>query len=94
VYFWYDPGIDSILQHEVAPYDVKGVFETEQDAHRFLDWYSAHYAVQDVARFELYSADLEYEGQGDEYLSDDQSEESAELDLKELTDQSGFADFS
>jgi hypothetical protein len=88
VWFWYDPQIDSILQHETRPYNVQGVFDSEQDAHRFLDWYSAHYAVQDLERFELYSAELSYQGAGDESPFKEEIEEG--VDIEEITEQAGF----
>lgn len=71
VWFWYNPSTDSIVQEEVEPYDVRGVFETEDDADRFLDWYADQYGVEDTSHLELYSADIEMEGYGRKHFVDD-----------------------
>jgi hypothetical protein len=62
VYFWYDPTADYILQEEIEPYDVRGVFETEDDAHRFLAWYADQYDVEDASHMELYRAEIQHVG--------------------------------
>ena len=84
VWFWYDPAADHIVQEEVEPYDVRGVFETEDDAERFLDWYAEQYGIDDASHLELYSADLVYEGQSHTYLNEDlasDEEPPAQADL-------------
>lgn len=63
VWFWYDPAADYIVQEEIEPYDVRGVFESEDDAYRFLDWYAELYSTDLPSPYlELYSAELQYEG--------------------------------
>lgn len=71
VWFWYNPSLDSIVQEEVEPYDVRGVFGTEEDAHRFLDWYAEQYGVVDTSHLELYRAELTLEGFGQKHLDED-----------------------
>lgn len=75
VWFWYNPSIDCIVQEEVEPYDVRGVFATEDDAEQFLDWYADQYGVADTSHLELYRAELTLEGFGRKYL-DEESERS------------------
>lgn len=91
VYFWYDPAADQIVQEEVDPYDVRGLFDTEDDAERFLDWYADQYGLDDTSHFELYSADIQYEGNGHrqdtESATDNGQEEPPEqADLDAYTD--------
>lgn len=64
VWFWYDPARDYIVQDEVDPYVVRGLFDTRGDAVRFLTWYADRYNVADTGHYELYSATLEFEGYG------------------------------
>lgn len=64
IWFWYDPSADCILQEEVEPYNVRGVFATEKDAHDFITWYTEHHNDSNVDYFELYSAEIELEGHG------------------------------
>ena len=64
VFFWYDPSVDLLIQAEVEPYDVQGLFATEEDAYRFLDWYADQYAIEDTTHLELYAADLDHRGYG------------------------------
>lgn len=64
VWFWYNPSTDSIVQEEIEPYDVRGLFASETDADRFLDWYADQYDVEDTSHLELYSADISHEGYG------------------------------
>lgn len=64
VWFWYNPSADHILQEEVEPYDIRGVFATEDDAYRFLEWYADRYDVPDTSHLELYSAAIELQGFG------------------------------
>lgn len=78
VWFWYNPAADQIVQEEVEPYDVRGLFETEDDAYRFIDWYAERYGLDDTAHFELYSADITYEGQGRSYLNEETLDEDNE----------------
>jgi hypothetical protein len=70
VFFWYDPAADHLIQEEIEPYDVRGLFETEDDAYRFIDWYADRYGMDDTAHLELYSAEIEYQGQGRSYVPD------------------------
>lgn len=77
VWFWYNPSLDSIMQEEVASYDVRGVFATEDDAYRFLDWYVEQYGVVDTSHLELYSAELKLAGYGRKFL-DEESDRSDE----------------
>jgi hypothetical protein len=37
LWFWYEPASDRILQEEVAPYDVRGIFASEEDAREFIE---------------------------------------------------------
>jgi hypothetical protein len=69
VWFWYNPSLDSIVQEEVEPYNIRGVFATEDDAYRFLDWYADQYGIADTSHLELYRADLSLEGYGRKYLA-------------------------
>lgn len=71
VYFWYDPSLDSILQEEIEPYTMKGVFETKTDAEQFLDWYADQYDLDDTSHLELYRAELTLEGYGRKYHQED-----------------------
>jgi len=71
VYFWYNPSIDSIVQEEVEPYTVKGVFASKTDAEQFLDWYAEQYSVSDTSHLELYQAELRLEGYGRKHFTDD-----------------------
>jgi hypothetical protein len=77
VWFWYNPSLDSIVQEEVEPYDVRGVFGSADDAERFLDWYADQYGVADTSHLELYRAELTLEGFGRKHL-DGESERSEE----------------
>lgn len=70
MWFWYNPSLDCIVQEEIAPYDVRGIFETRNDADRFLDWYAEQYGVADTSHLELYRADLELEGYGRTFLAE------------------------
>lgn len=90
VWFWYNPSLDTIVQEEVEPYDIRGVFESEDDAKRFLDWYAEQYDVDDTSHLELYSAEIQLEGFGRKYLDGDseRSEEppgQADLDVYRST---------
>lgn len=78
VWFWYNPSLDSIVQEEIAPYDVRGVFATEDDADRFLDWYAEEYGVVDTSHLELYSAEVHRHGFGRKHIGEE-SERSEEL---------------
>lgn len=71
IWFWYNPSLDSIVQEEVGPYDVRGVFTTEDDAYGFLEWYAEQYGVVDTSHLELYSAALELEGYGRNFLEEE-----------------------
>ena len=90
VYFWYDPSVDLLIQAEVEPYDVRGLFATEEDAYRFLDWYADQYAIEDTTHFELYAADLEHRGYGLPAQEDGTESES----IEELPEQAAFDAFS
>lgn len=79
VYFWYDPAADYIVQEEVDPYDVRGVFESRDDAAQFLEWYADSYGDDAASHLELYSADLAYEGQGSDHRSQDAAADSPDL---------------
>lgn len=70
VWFWYNPAADHVVQEEVEPYDVRGVFETENDAYRFVDWYAERYGLDETSHLELYSAAIAYEGQGRTYVNE------------------------
>lgn len=85
VWFWYDPAADYIVQEEVEPYDVRGVFETTLDANKFLNWYANRHDIQDATRYELYSTDITYEGQGRIYDNEAETEEPPE--------QASFSDY-
>lgn len=76
VWFWYNPSMDSIVQEEVEPYDVRGVFASEGDAEQFLDWYADQYDVDDTSHLELYSAEITLEGYGRKHLTDDDGGEA------------------
>lgn len=78
VWFWYNPSVDQVLQEEVEPYDVRGLFETEGDAYRFLSWYADQYDVPDTSHLELYSAEIQLEGYGRKHLVDDPEEADPE----------------
>ena len=86
VWFWYNLSMDSIVQEEVEPYDVRGVFASEDDAERFLGWYADHYDVPDTSHLELYSAELQLEGYGRKHVMD-------EDDGEELPEQVDFNRF-
>lgn len=88
VWFWYDPAADQIVQEEVAPYDVRGVFESEEDADRFVDWYADRYGLDDTSHLELYAADLAYQGQGYTHL--DEGNRDEERVLPEQADLASF----
>lgn len=90
VYFWYDPSVDLLIQAEVEPYDVRGLFATETDAYRFLDWYADQYAIEDTTHFELYAADLEHRGYGLPSQEDGTESES----IEEPPEQAAFDAFS
>jgi len=64
VWFWYDPAADWIIQEEVDPYEVVGLFGTRGDATQFIEWYTDQYDLEDATRFELYRAELEYVDNG------------------------------
>ena len=91
VYFAYDPSIDSILQTETQPYNVQGVFESEADVGRFLHWYTEQYGLSDASRFEVYAAELEYLGQGHDFVPEVGEEDK--IDLEEVTEQIEFEDY-
>ena len=90
LYFWYDPSVDLLVQAEVEPYDVRGLFETEDDAFRFLKWYADQYAIEDTTHFELYAADLEHRGYGLLTQDGDREPES----IEEPPEQAAFDAFS
>jgi hypothetical protein len=90
VYFWYDPSVDLLVQAEVDPYDVRGMFTTEADAYRFLGWYADQYAIEDTTRFELYAAELEHRGCGLPAHEDDGETQ----DIDEPPEQAAFDTFS
>ena len=90
VYFWYDPSVDLLIQAEVKPYDVRGMFGMEADAYRFLDWYADQYAIEDTTHFELYAADLEHRGYG---LPTQEADRESE-DIEEPPEQAAFDAFS
>jgi hypothetical protein len=97
VWFWYNPSLDSIVQEEVEPYDVRGVFATEADAERFLDWYADQYGVADTSHLELYRAELSLEGYGRKHLAreSERSEEPPEqvdFDVFQPTSDDGAGD--
>jgi len=99
VWFWYNPSLDSIVQEEVEPYDVRGVFGSADDAERFLDWYADQYGVADTSHLELYRAELTLEGYGRKHLAgeSERSEEPPEqIDfaafLSENRDEAGDRD--
>lgn len=79
VWFWYNPSMDSIVQEEVDPYDVRGVFESEPDANRFLDWYADQYGVADTSHLELYFAEIQLEGYGRKHFRDDETGSDEEV---------------
>jgi len=64
VWFWYNPPADMIIQDEVGSYDVAGLFETEEEADRFLRSYAEKYGIDDTSHLEKYRASLSKEGQG------------------------------
>jgi hypothetical protein len=90
VFFAYDPSIDSILQTETQPYNVQGVFKSEADVGRFLDWYTEQHELSDASRFEVYAAELEYLGQGHDFAPE--VEEEDRIDIEEVTEQVEFED--
>jgi len=53
-----------IVQDEAGAYDVAGLFETEEDADRFLHSYAEKYDIDDTSHLEKYRASLSLEGQG------------------------------
>ena len=91
VYFAYDPSIDSILQTETQPYNVQGVFKSEADVGRFLNWYTEQYGLSDASRFEVYAAELEYLGQGHDFVP--KVEDKDDIDLEKVTEQVEFEDY-
>ena len=91
VYFAYDPTIDSILQTETQPYNVQGVFKSEADVGRFLDWYTEQYGLSDASRFQVYAAELEYLGQGHDFVTE--VEEEDDIDLEKVSEQVDFDDY-
>lgn len=88
IWFWYNPAADMIIQEEVEPYEVVGLFESEDDADRFIRQYVRQYGLDDASHLEKYSAKLTYEGQGPVYenIEDRETED-------EETKQAGFSDF-
>jgi len=64
VWFWYDPAADRVVQEEVTPHDIRGLFETQGDASRFMTWYTDRYDIDDASHLQLYRADLEFHGTG------------------------------
>lgn len=48
VWFWYDPNQDRVVQ-EVEPSNIRGLFDTTEDAYRFLDWYTDQYDITDTS---------------------------------------------
>ncbi|MDY6778799.1 MAG: hypothetical protein SVU32_09105, partial [Candidatus Nanohaloarchaea archaeon] len=92
VWFWYDPSVDHIVQEEVEPYDVRGLFETEGDAERFIEWYADRYDLDDTGHFELYSADLEYHGTGPRLDSESATDADDEREPPEQADLTGYSD--
>jgi len=87
VWFWYNPSLDSIVQEEVEPYTVKGVFESEADAQQFLSWYADQYDLDDTSHLELYRADLTLEGYGRKHCIEDTA------DGDEWVEQAGIDDW-
>lgn len=87
VWFWYDSAVDYIVQEEPEPFDLRGVFETEEDACRFLHWYADGYGEEKASHLELYTADITYEGHGGSYLD---TELSGEMELPVQADIAGF----
>ena len=83
VYFWYDPSVDLLIQAEVEPYDVRGIFGMDTDTYRFLDWDGTQYAIEDTTHFELYAADLEHRGYGMLTQQDDREPETIDAPPKQ-----------
>lgn len=91
VWFWYNPSADLILQEEVEPYDVRGVFESEEDAYSFIEWYADHYEVPDTTHLELYSADIELEGWGRKHAIEQELE--GKTPAEEPPEQANFTEY-
>ena len=53
-----------IVQDESGAYDAVGLFDTEEDADRFLRSYAEKYGIEDTSHLEKYRASLSLEGQG------------------------------
>lgn len=78
LYFWYNPSADLVIQEEVEPYDVRGIFPSEEAAQHFLGWYADKHDILDTSHLELYSADFRLEGHGRKHFVDDAAEQPAE----------------
>lgn len=87
VWFWYDPAADWIIQEEVEPYEVVGLFQTRGDATQFIERYADQYDLEDTTHFELYRAELEYVDNGP--LLEPGSEDGEE----DLPEQAGLGQF-
>jgi len=96
VWFWYNPASDHIVQEQVVPYDVRALFDSEDDAMQFADWYAEQYGLDDTAHLELYSAEVSYEGQGRSHVPEGQPGEERDppeqADLDAYTDNGGGDD--
>lgn len=68
-----------------------GLFATEEDAYRFLNWYADRYDIPDTTHFELYSADPRHEGFGRKHAVE-QDGAGKEVDERPLP-QASFDDF-
>ena len=91
MWFRSDSAADHVVQEQFEPSDVRGVFESEEDADRFLDWYADRYGVVDTSHLELYSAEIALEGYGRKHDVDDESD--GPPDANDLPEQVDFEMF-
>lgn len=86
LWFWYDPAADMILQEEIRPYEVVGLFESETEADRFIRHYMANYGVEDASHLEKYSSELSYHGQGPIVETLEEATEELETEQADFTE--------
>jgi hypothetical protein len=67
-YFWYDTETNAVLQEEVAPSQLEGLFHWKPDAIAFLTGYARHHSLDDVSHLDLYEATLDRQESADTFV--------------------------
>lgn len=88
-YFWYDTETNAVLQEEVAPSQLEGLFHWKSDAISFLTGYAKHHSLDDLSHIDLYEATLDRQESADTFVD----LESIETQDQPTTVQQDFYDY-